>query len=54
VLSTINDTGSVSPEKLVAAKGFDTSNFFNEDDDDEEENFVVIRNLLTKIIVNDK
>jgi len=53
VLSTINDTGSVSPEKLVAAKGFDTSNFFNEDDD-EEENFVVIRNLLTKIIVNDK
>lgn len=52
-MSTVNDTGSVSPEKLVAAKGFDTSNFFDDDDDDEE-NFVVIRNLLTKIIVNDK
>ncbi len=54
VLSTINDSGSISPDKLAAAQGFDNSEFFDEEDDNEEENFVTIRKVLTKIIVNDK
>ena len=54
VLSTINDSGSIGPDKLAAAQGFDNSEFFDEEDDNEEENFVTIRKVLTKIIVNNK
>tara|TARA_Y100001970_G_C14259751_1_gene879005 strand:+ start:17153 stop:17602 length:450 start_codon:yes stop_codon:yes gene_type:complete len=54
VLSTVNDSGTISPDKLALSHGFDNSVFFNEEDHDEEENFVTIRNILTKIIVNSK
>ena len=54
VLSTVNDSGAISPDKLAVAQGFDSSEFFNEEDEDEEENFVTIRKVLTKIIVNNK
>ena len=54
VLSTVNDSGSVSPDKLALSQGFDTSEFFDEEDDNEEENFVTTRNILTKLIVKKK
>lgn len=54
VLSKVNDSGSISPDKLALSQGFNTSEFFNEEDEDEEENFVTIRKVLTKIIVNNK
>ena len=54
VLSTVNDSGSINPDKLASAHGFDTSEFFDEEDDNDEENFVTIRKVLTKIIVNNK
>ena len=54
VLSTVNDSGTISPDKLALSHGFDNSEFFNEEDDNEEENFVTIRNILSKIIVNSK
>ncbi len=54
MLSKVNDSGSVSPDKLALSHGFNASEFFNEDDEDDEENFVTLRKVLTKIIVNDK
>ena len=54
VLSTVNDSGSISPGKLALAQGFDTSEMFGEEDDDEQENFVTIRKVLTKLIVKNK
>ena len=54
VLSTINDQGSISPEKLAVSLGWDKEEFFNEEDNDDEENFVTTRNILTKIIVNEE
>tara|TARA_S200000501_G_scaffold347162_1_gene361283 strand:- start:2091 stop:2540 length:450 start_codon:yes stop_codon:yes gene_type:complete len=54
VLSTVNDSGTVSPDKLALVQGFDASEFFDEEDNNEEENFVTIRKILTKIIVNNK
>ena len=54
VLSKVNDAGTISPDKLALSHGFDASEFFNEEDKDDEENFVTLRKVLTKIIVNDK
>jgi hypothetical protein len=54
VLSTVNDSGSISPGKLALAQGFDTSEMFGEEDDDEQENFITIRKVLTKLIVKNK
>ena len=54
LLSTINDQGSISPEKLAVSLGWDKEEFFNEEDNDDEENFVTTRNILTKIIVNEE
>ena len=54
MLSKVNDSGTISPDKLALSHGFDTSEFFTEDDEDDEENFVTLRKVLTKIIVNNK
>ena len=54
VLSKVNDCGTISPDKLALSRGFNASEYFNEEDKDDEENFVTLRKVLTKIIVNDK
>ena len=54
MLSTVNDSGTISPDKLALTQGFDISEFFDEEDDNEEENFVTTRNVLTKLIVKNK
>ena len=51
VYSSINDSGSISPEGVLNDLGYELSYDDNQDDTEENQNFIYLRNVLTKNIV---
>jgi hypothetical protein len=51
VYSSINDSGSISPEGVLDGLGYEFSYDDNQDDTEENQNFIYLRNVLTKNIV---
>ena len=52
IYSSINDSGSISPEGILNSLDFDLSYEDIQDDTEENQNFIYLRNILTKKIVN--
>ena len=52
IYSSINDSGSISPEGILNSLDFDLSYEDIQDDTEENQNFIYLRNVLTKKIVN--